>query len=107
MTDQEIDLLEAGDALDELVVKAVGLKGYDLEPGFMPSYDWNSAMECLDLVVGPTVRYPACSVKMAVNDDCGWNVELYDHDDSLLALVEHHSGPVAICRAILKAVKPR
>ena len=103
MTHNQIDLLEAGDELDELVRAAIAYQHRD-DPGFMPSYDWNSALDALEQIVGPYKACPASSA--SVSFDPGVVVAtVYDHDNAILAISDHHNGPVAICRAILKSVR--
>lgn len=111
MTDAEIDALEAGRELDRLVALECGFtlvydNGYDgefkaelwpEEPRvFRPSSDWNDAMLAAE--------------KAGLFDEGFlegyWSVKKWDsYDPVAIEIASHQSGPVAVCRAILKAVK--
>ena len=88
---------------------------------FSPSRWWNDAMLALDKIVGTDDSFVADSVSMNC-DYRGWQVDLLktiewnDGDETngwedtprcvaTLASESDDSGPIAICRAILKAVK--
>jgi len=102
MTPTEIDALEAGHELDDLVSQAIdpweNLAGVNLSTQWRPSTDWNDAM------------FAAEKCRLFVNDRFldndvtgHWMVQVVDWCDAEAAWISRHpSGPVAICRAILK-----
>jgi hypothetical protein len=111
MTNDEIDKLEAGRELDRLVALNCGFtlvydNGYDGEfkaelwpeepKEFHPSTDWNDAMWAAEKI-GLFGRLGNC-LYQSVD---GWMVLTENDADGPLSI--HDSGPVAICRAILKA----
>jgi len=122
MTDAEIDALKAGFALDLKVAKACGVECYLSSPigrrgeigpqsvvaldenksakPFRPSSDWNDAMcaaEKAGLFRG--LKYDLCQD----SEGDWWVHEFDDHGNPLVMMAP--TGPLAICRAILKAVK--
>lgn len=105
MTDAEIDALKAGVELDKMIAESIGMQyagfcrrgpvyrfdinsiyadDYECGVSFRPSSDWNDAMWVLTAI---TKARKLCRKKHGVRVE------------------DSTSGPVAICRAILKAVK--
>jgi len=115
MTDAEIDALEAGRELDRLVALECGFtlvydNGYDgefkaelwpEEPRvFRPSSDWNDAMWAVVNFFGSTQVNVAHVGRNG--GDTPWHVWV---DEVPCIETQAASGPLAICRAILKAGK--
>lgn len=108
MTTSEIDKLESGVELDRLVAEAIGMETSTaiLMPlstsKFKPSTDWNDAMEAAEKV---RLFYPDSFLDF--DYACRWRVQELDTcTPEVQVITEHKSGPVAICRAILKAKNP-
>ena len=122
MTDDEIDALEAGVRLDFKVAKAcdvefysstsIGRRGEIGPPSvvvldenknakpFRPSSDWNDAMWVVVKFFGST------QVNVAHVGKNGGDTPWHTWVDEVPSIeTQAASGPVAICRAILKAVK--
>lgn len=104
MTTSEIDNLEAGVELDVAVHKACDIPVvWDDKPkgilSFQPSSNWNDAMEAAEKV---ELFRTYC---LNQSYEGSWWVHRHDMNKYLSAFVK--SGPVAICRAILKAKAER
>lgn len=130
-TEQQIDALTAGQELDRLVAEACGVKcepDDDWIPRFKPSSNWNDAMaaasyshlfELETLPADPKLpgRHSTAQFQAFLTRDCGyWTVKIYRYfagyatgimnraleHESVSILAEDKSGPVAVCKAILK-----
>ena len=123
MTDDEIDALEAGVRLDFKVAKACGVEFYsstsigrrgEIGPPsvvvldenknakpFRPSSDWNDAMWAAEKA---RLFYPDGFLDFDHSGE--WRVQELDMcTPEARVITSHKCGPVAICRAILKAIK--
>lgn len=125
MAESEIDALEEGFALDIKVAKACGIKCLCSTPvdryyqptgeptslvvddgngdtrRFRPSSDWNDAMMAAEKA---RLFYPDGFLDFDYRGE--WRVQELDMcTPEARIITSHDSGPVAICRAILKAVK--
>jgi hypothetical protein len=125
MTDEEIDAMEAGPEIDEATGKACRLeacvlrvrghadqclRGTDNFPEmvpFHPSTDWNDAMfaaERFGLFKTRKVDHSeVCGMVWQCNDM--WASGVYDCDWGHVVHAEAPTGPLAICRAILKLAR--
>lgn len=103
MTDEQIDALEAGDAINMEICEIIGVSSWETMEngrGFDPSGDWASAMLAAERFGLFAVTKYACVLRWW--GDEGWAV----HNDSQW-VAHDHSGPLAISRAILRlAPKP-
>lgn len=100
MTEAEIDELDAGHTLDVLVAEACGFgELFVVDYFWWPSSDWSIAMEAAQKF--GLFHYIDAKIAQMGED---WVVLSYDptrgHD---VILAKSILGPVAICRAILKA----
>lgn len=112
MTPTEIDALKAGPDLDRLVAEACGIAVHTdrlIRPGstplgqFRPSTSWDDAIRAAEAFAGEEPFSVARLIDYTKdNPECFWETRLrYQFNAEYRA-----SGPVAICRAILKASKP-
>ena len=119
MTDAEIDALEAGVELDKIVADACGIRldhnglivpqltgcaeinFSQARRSFGPSFDWNDAMRAAENT--GLFEWGAVALWKSRNANRWAVADVFESGRVLAA--DGTSGPVAICRAILKAVK--
>lgn len=129
LTNEQIDALTAGLGLDMMIAEVIGRDPYEAQLNdFRPSSDWNDAMlaashshlfELETLPADPKIpgRHSTAQFQAFLTRDCGyWSVHLYCYfagyvtgimnraleHQSVRLLAEDKSGPVAVCKAILK-----
>lgn len=101
MDDAEIDALDEGRELDRLIASAIGRDECEAQlNGFRPSSDWNDAMRAVEKFFGSTQVNVAHVGRNG--GDTPWHVWV---DEVPCIETQAESGPLAICRAILKVVK--
>lgn len=98
MSDTEIDAMEAGSEMDDAIYRIVAdIEGIGLPPAICPSTDWNDAMfaaETFGLLK---------SHRLGISSLDGlWELKYYEHYSGNERRAAAPTGPLAICRAILK-----
>lgn len=123
MTTDQIDAIEAGPEIDALVCAAAGIDGgivrtlgkpdeclratedFPAMAQFRPSTDWNDAMLAADkfgLFGSEKHRHQLWQGTGSGGGPDEWFVESFENENGNAGCVRHVSGPLAICRAILK-----
>lgn len=116
LTDADIDALEAGPTIDALIADVTGLQpqlgkcGCSIPMGgqarliYRPSTCWDTAMEAAEKVELLSCDGQKCTGRTVRREASGeWHVGHRWGSDTAIA----PTGPLAICRAILKLAKSR
>jgi len=108
MTDERIDAMQAGPEMDRAVLDAIGEprhSGCDESGAFrlvrrrLPSTDWNDAMYAAE-----RINLFGIHTVLGVGDFGDWTVLSWE-GTTMTEISSADTGPLAICRAILKLAK--